>query len=115
MKDNKFIKFITSKYLILAVQLFATALFTYLIFQLDLVPLKYLIPATGALGLLIIIFFFIMRSGQKKINQGLKSKRSIVTKIISLLMSILLMFASSYVVREMIFLIPLLKQQHKNI
>ena len=94
MKDNKFIKFITSKYLILAVQLFATALFTYLIFQLDLVPLKYLIPATGALGLLIIIFFFIMRSGQKKINQGLKSKRSIVTKIISLLM-----FASSYVVR----------------
>ena len=99
MKDNKFIKFITSKYLILAVQLFATALFTYLIFQLDLVPLKYLIPATGALGLLIIIFFFIMRSGQKKINQGLKSKRSIVTKIISLLMSILLMFASSYVVR----------------
>ena len=27
MKDNKFIKFITSKYLILAVQLFATALF----------------------------------------------------------------------------------------
>ena len=43
MKDNKFIKFITSKYLILAVQLFATALFTYLIFQLDLVPLKYLI------------------------------------------------------------------------
>ncbi|MDU4246949.1 MAG: LCP family protein [Thomasclavelia ramosa] len=99
MKDNKFIKFITSKYLILAVQLFATALFTYLIFQLDLVPLKYLIPVTGALGLLIIIFFFIMRSGQKKINQGLKSKRSIVTKIISLLMSILLMFASSYVVR----------------
>ena len=94
MKDNKFIKFITSKYLILAVQLFATALFTYLIFQLDLVPLKYLIPATGALGLLIIIFFFIVRSGQKKINQGLKSKRSIVTKIISLLM-----FASSYVVR----------------
>ena len=94
MKDNKFIKFITSKYLILAVQLFATALFTYLIFQLDLVPLKYLIPATGALGLLIIIFFFIVRSGQKKINQGLKSKRSIVTK-----MSILLMFASSYVVR----------------
>ena len=53
MKDNKFIKFITSKYLILAVQLFATALFTYLIFQLDLVPLKYLIPVTGALGLLI--------------------------------------------------------------
>ena len=80
MKDNKFIKFITSKYLILAVQLFATALFTYLIFQLDLVPLKYLIPATGALGLLIIIFFFIMRSGQKKINQGLKTT---ITKAIA--------------------------------
>lgn len=99
MKENKFIKFITSKYLILAVQLFATALFTYFIFRLDLVPLKYLVPATAALCLLIIIFFFIMKSGQKKINMGLRSKRSFITKIISLLMSILLMVSTSYVVR----------------
>lgn len=97
---NKLVKFITSKYLILAVQLIATALFTFLIFELDLVPLKFLIPITVGLCVLIIIFFFIMKSGQKKIDQGLRSKRSIITKIISLLMSILLMLASSYVVRS---------------
>lgn len=99
MKENKFIKFITSKYLILAVQLIATALFTYLIFELNLVPLKYLMPLTGILCLLIIIFFFIMRSGQKKQKLGLRSKRSIITKIVSLMLSILLMVASSFVVR----------------
>ncbi|MFQ6792477.1 LCP family protein [Thomasclavelia sp.] len=99
MKKNKFIQFITSKYLILAVQLIATAVFTYLIFELNLVPLKYLIPGCIALCVLIIIFFFIMRSGQKKIDQGLRSKRSIITKLISLLVSILLMVASSFVVR----------------
>lgn len=99
MKENKFIKFITSKYLILAVQLIATAVFTYFIFKLDLVPIKILGPVTGALCLLIIIFFLIMRSGQKKINNGMRSKRSIITKLISLLMSILLMVASSFIVR----------------
>ena len=33
MKENKFIKFITSKYLILTVQLIATAIFIYFIFK----------------------------------------------------------------------------------
>ena len=60
MKENKFIKFITSKYLILTVQLIATAIFIYFIFKLDLVPIKYLAPVTIVPCLLIIIFFFIM-------------------------------------------------------
>ena len=46
MKENKFIKFITSKYSILTVQLIATAIFIYFIFKLDLVPIKYLAPVT---------------------------------------------------------------------
>lgn len=99
MKENKFIKFITSKYLILMVQLVATALFTYAIFKLDLVPLKYLIPTTITLGIIVIIFFIIMLSGQKKAAKGLRSKRSFITKIISLLMSILLMVGTGYVIR----------------
>lgn len=99
MKENKFIKFITSKYLILMVQLVATALFTYAIFKLDLVPLKYLIPTTITLGIIVIIFFIIMLSGQKKAAKGLRSKRSFITKIISLLMSILLMVGTGYIIR----------------
>ena len=104
MKENKFIKFITSKYLILTVQLIATAIFIYFIFKLDLVPVKYLAPATIVPCLLIIIFFFIMRSGQKRQKQGLHSKRSIITKIISLIMSIVLMIGTTYIIRSNNFL-----------
>ena len=99
MKENKFIKFITSKYLILTVQLISTIVFTYFIFKLDLVPLKYLTPIMIILGVLIIIFFLIMLSGQKKQKEGLRSKRSIITKIISLLVSILLMMGTTYTIR----------------
>ena len=98
-KKNKFISFITSKYLILAVQLIATAIFVYFVYQLKVVPAKYFIPGCIGLVLLIIIFFFIMKSGQKKIDKGLRSKRSIITKLVSLLVSILLMVASTFVVR----------------
>ena len=69
MKENKFIKFITSKYLVLTVQLIATAVFTYFIFVLNIIPLKHLIPITVILSLLIIIFFIIMYSGQKSKNK----------------------------------------------
>ena len=98
-KKNKFISFITSKYLILAVQLIATAIFVYFVYQLKVVPTKYFIPGCIGLVLLIIIFFFIIKSGQKKIDKGLRSKRSIITKLVSLLVSILLMVASTFVVR----------------
>lgn len=100
MKENKFIKFITSKYLVLTVQLIATAVFTYSIFKLNIIPLKHLIPVIVILSLLIIIFFIIMRSGQKKQKQGLRSKRGLITKIISLLVSILLMVGTTFVMRS---------------
>ena len=58
MKENKFVRFITSKYLGLTVQLIATAVFTYFIFVLNIIPLKHLIPITVILALLIINFNF---------------------------------------------------------
>ena len=100
MKENKFIRFITSKYLVLTVQLIATAVFTYFIFVLNIIPLKHLIPIIVILALLIIIFFIIMYSGQKKQKQGLRSKRSAITKIISLLLSIVLMIGTTYIMRS---------------
>ena len=100
MKENKFVRFITSKYLVLTVQLIATAVFTYFIFVLNIIPLKHLIPITVILALLIIIFFIIMYSGQKKQKQGLRSKRGAITKIISLLLSIVLMIGTTYIMRS---------------
>ena len=100
MKENKFVRFITSKYLVLTVQLIATAVFTYFIFVLNIIPLKHLIPIIVILALLIIIFFIIMYSGQKKQKQGLRSKRGAITKIISLLISIVLMIGTTYIMRS---------------
>ena len=100
MKENKFVRFITSKYLVLTVQLIATAVFTYFIFVLNIIPLKHLIPIIVILALLIIIFFIIMYSGQKKQKQGLRSKRGAITKIISLLLSIVLMIGTTYIMRS---------------
>lgn len=74
MKENKFVRFITSKYLVLTVQLIATTVFTYFIFVLNIIPLKHLIPIIVILALLIIIFFIIMYSGQKSKNKGYVAK-----------------------------------------
>lgn len=100
MKDNKFIRFITSKYLILIVQLIATAVFTYFIYTLNILPMKHLLTITIGLAALIIIFFIIISSGQRKQKKGLRSKRGIITKIISLLISIVLMIGTAYVIRS---------------
>ena len=74
MKENKFVRFITSKYLVLIVQLIATAVFTYFIFVLNIIPLKHLIPITVILALLIIIFFIMMLHGTKSKNKGYVAK-----------------------------------------
>lgn len=41
-----------------------------------------------------------MYSGQKKQKQGLRSKRGAITKIISLLLSIVLMIGTTYIMRS---------------
>lgn len=98
MKE-KILKFITSKFFVLGIQLLATIALVYYVFKLDLLPVKYLIA--GIVGLIILLtgFFGIIYSGERKIKKGLSSKRGLVTKIISLLVSIVLVAGCAYISR----------------
>ena len=98
MKE-KLIKFFTSKYFILGIQLVATAVIVYFAFKLDLIPSKYLGLGIAALLLLIAIFFGIIYSGERKIKQGQTSKRGMITKIVSIVVSIVLVASCTYIAR----------------
>ena len=77
MKE-KILKFITSKFFVLGIQLLATIAVVYFTFKLDLVPTKYLIAGIVVLALLLAGFFGIIYSSEQKIKKGLSSKRGIV-------------------------------------
>lgn len=100
MKNNKLFKLVTSKYLILAIQLIVSIVVVYLSFKLKLIPIKYLIAMIVLLIVLLVAFFGIIYSGEKKQKTGIQSKRSIITKIISLLVSIALVFGCTMLTRS---------------
>lgn len=100
MKDNKFLKFLTSKYVVLGIQLIVSIAVIYFAFELNLVPAKYLAAIIAILLILISGFFGIIYSGERKEKKGSTSKRSIITKIISLLISIVLVIGCTMLTRS---------------
>ncbi|WP_297670451.1 LCP family protein [Thomasclavelia sp.] len=100
MKDNKFFKIITSKYMILGIQLIISIATIYFCFKLKLIPMKYIFGIIIALLILLVAFFGIIYSGEKKSKDGTSSKRSGIIKIISLLLSITLVFGCTMLIRS---------------
>ena len=100
MKDNKFFKIITSKYMILGIQLIISIAMIYFCFKLKLIPMKYIFGIIIALLILLVAFFGIIYSGEKKSKDGTSSKRSVIIKIISLLLSITLVFGCTMLIRS---------------
>ena len=100
MKDNKFFKIITSKYVILGIQLIISIVAVYFCFKLKLIPMKYIMGIIIALLILLVSFFGIIYSGEKRSENGATSKRSIITKIISLLLSIALVLGCTMLIRS---------------
>lgn len=100
MKDNKFFKIITSKYVILGIQLIISIVAVYFCFKLKLIPMKYIIGIIIALLILLVSFFGIIYSGEKRSENGATSKRSIITKIISLLLSLALVLGCTMLIRS---------------
>ena len=100
MKDNKFFKIITSKYVILGIQLIISIVAVYFCFKLKLIPMKYIIGIIIALLILLVSFFGIIYSGEKRSENGATSKRSIITIIISLLLSIALVLGCTMLIRS---------------
>lgn len=72
MKDNKFFKIITSKYVILGIQLIISIVAVYFCFKLKLIPMKYIMGIIIALLILLVVFlalFIVVKKSQKMEQQ----------------------------------------------
>lgn len=94
---KKLLKFLTSKYFILGIQLIVSVAVIYFVFKLNLIPMKYLVAIIAILLILLCGFFGIIYSGERK--KDATSKRSVITKIISLLISIVLVIGCTMITR----------------
>ena len=65
MKQNKFMKFMTSRALILTLQVVASGVFLYFVYLTQLLPVKYFALLMAVLVVLIAIFWGIIQSGKK--------------------------------------------------
>lgn len=102
---KKIVSIFTSRALILSIQLLASAIFLFLVYEVKIVPNKYFLAIAGVLAVLLVLFWFIIQTGKKKAKEkGKTSKRVVITKIISLLLSIVLGVGCLYVNRGVKFL-----------
>ena len=104
MKQNKFMKFMTSRALILTLQVVASGVFLYFVYLTQLLPVKYFALLMAVLVVLIAIFWGIIQSGKKKEQENKHSKRIIISKVLSLLVSIVLIIGSTFAARGNTFL-----------
>lgn len=105
MKQNKFMKFMTSRALILALQVIASSVFLYFVYLTNILPVKYFVTLVVILVLLIALFWGIMQSARKKeVEENKQSKRTIISKFLSLIISIVLVIGSTFAARGNSFL-----------
>ena len=102
---KKIIRIFTSRALILSIQVLLSAIFLFIVYETNIIPQKYFMMIAAALVVLLGIFWLIIQTGKKKAKEkGKTSKRVIITKIISLLLSIILGVGCLYVNRGVRFL-----------
>ena len=91
---KKIIRIFTSRALILSIQVLLSAIFLFIVYETNIIPQKYFMMIAAALVVLLGIFWLIIQTGKKKAKEkGKTSKRVIITKIISLLLSIIFEYA----------------------
>ena len=94
----------TSRALILTLQVVASGVFLYFVYLTQLLPVKYFALLMAVLVVLIAIFWGIIQSGKKKEQENKHSKRIIISKVLSLLVSIVLIIGSTFAARGNTFL-----------
>lgn len=105
MKQNKFMRFMTSRALILTLQIIASGVFLYFVYLTKMLPTKYFALLIAILVLIVVALWGIIQSAKKKEKESNKtSKRSIISKVLSLIVSIVLVIGSAFVVRGNTFL-----------
>lgn len=91
MSRNTIIQKIVDYKIIIAIQIVASLIFIGIIFKFGAIPIKYILIIAAITILLCIITFFLMKPS-KEINTG--KVRNVLGKIISLLLSLALLFGS---------------------
>lgn len=104
MKQNKFMRFMTSRALILTLQIVASGVLLYFVYLTKLLPVKYFAVLTAILAVLVLLFWIIIQTGKKKVAEGVTSKRTIISKVLSLIVSIVLVIGSTFAARGNTFL-----------
>ena len=104
MKQNKFMRFMTSRALILTLQVVASGVLLYFVYLTKLLPVKYFAILAAVLAVLVLLLWIIIQTGKKKIVEGKTSKRTIISKVLSLIVSIVLVIGSTFAARGNTFL-----------
>lgn len=94
----KFIKMIASWQVIMAIQLLVSILLAFTTFKLNVLPFRYALILFIVLLLLLVGMFFFTKS-KKQVVDGKVAIRPIVGKIISILLSIVMLIASSMLMK----------------
>lgn len=90
---KNFIKKITTMPIILGLQIVASIIFMFFIFKLGALPMIYACILVGIICLLDVVMFILMRNEQNK------SIKTIIGKVCSLIMSLLLIVGSFYIAK----------------
>ena len=96
MKNQKFMKLILSKYIILGIQIAAITVFLYFIINLNILPIRTIALIGGVLAAIWLFNLVVINSG---VHKKRYRKRVVFVKLFSILMSISLLIGSSYVIR----------------
>ena len=73
MKQNKFMRFMTSRALILTLQVVASGVLLYFVYLTKLLPVKYFAILAAVLAALVLLFWIIIQTGKKKIVEVIGS------------------------------------------
>ena len=114
MKQNKFMRFMTSRALILTLQVVASGVLLYFVYLTKLLPVKYFAILAAVLAVLVLLFWIIIQTGKKKIVEGKTSKRTIISKVLSLIVSIVLVIGSTFAARGNTFLNNVRSEEHTS-
>ena len=80
MKQNKFMRFMTSRALILTLQVVASGVLLYFVYLTKLLPVKYFAILAAVLAVLVLLFGLLFKQERKKLLKGKQVKELLFLK-----------------------------------
>lgn len=80
MKQNKFMRFMTSRALILTLQVVASGVLLYFVYLTKLLPVKYFAILAAVLAALVLLFWLLFKQERKKLLKGKQVKELLFLK-----------------------------------